>query len=171
MSAASEQAIQNSKQFLSAAKERGYQLFTGVPCSLLTAIYKVLEDDKNFDYLPAVREDLAVGLAAGAYLGGKKSMVLIQNSGLGVCYNALASLNEIYQIPTFIVASWRGQGGKDAPEHLRMGEVMTKIFEELEIPYLVANPEKLVEQLKELDDKATQTKRPVALIAPKNVFV
>ena len=77
---------------------------------------------------------IGLASAAGAYLAGKKTVVLMQNSGLGVSYNALASLNEIYEIPTLIVVSWRGEGGKDAPEHIRMGKVIMNILEELDIP-------------------------------------
>ena len=54
----------------------------------------------------------------------------MQNSGLGVSTNALLSLNQIYDIPTLLVVSWRGQKergdtpSQDAPEHLIMGAVM-----------------------------------------------
>jgi sulfopyruvate decarboxylase subunit alpha len=109
-------------------------------------------------------------MAAGAYLAGKKAAVLMQNSGLGVCYNALASLNEIYEIPALIVVSWRGEGGKDAPEHIRMGKVMTKILDELEIPYGIADATKLKDLIDDLDVMITERRRPAALVAPKGVF-
>ncbi len=167
---ASPKAREHSLQFLEAVTARGYGFFSGVPCSLLGGLFSELESNKNLDYVPAVREDIAVGLCAGAHLGGKKSVVLMQNSGLGVCYNALASLNEIYEIPTLIVVSWRGEGGKDAPEHIRMGKVMMQILDELEIPYEIADPSKMTEQLDRLDKAITSRRRPAALVAPKGVF-
>jgi sulfopyruvate decarboxylase subunit alpha len=167
---ASPKAKENSLAFLEQVRRRGYGFFSGVPCSLLGGLFTELEHDRDLDYIPAVREDIAVGLAAGAHLAGKKAVVLMQNSGLGVCYNALASLNEIYEIPALLVVSWRGEGGKDAPEHIRMGEVMTKIFEELEIPFEIADPAKLSDQLASLDAKLEERRRPVALIAQKGVF-
>lgn len=170
MSSISTTALENSDRFLTLLRERGYAFFTGVPCSLLGGLFQRLEQTKDLDYVPAVREDAAVGLAAGAWMAGRKAAVLMQNSGLGVCYNALASLNEIYEIPSLIVVSWRGEGGKDAPEHIRMGRVMTKILDELEIPWQVADLAKIDHQIAALESAMTQKKRPAALVVPKGVF-
>jgi sulfopyruvate decarboxylase subunit alpha len=167
---ASPKAMETSRELLRHMKERGYGFFTGVPCSLLAGLFSELQAARDLDYVPAVREDVAVGMAAGAFLAGRKAAVLMQNSGLGVCYNALASLNEIYEIPTLIVVSWRGEGGKDAPEHIRMGKVMTKILEELEVPFRIAEVGKLQQQIDELDAIAADRRRPAALVAPKGVF-
>lgn len=167
---ASPKARENSLKFLESVRARGYSFFSGVPCSLLGGLFSELENNRALDYVPAVREDIAVGMCAGAHLAGKKAAVLMQNSGLGVCYNALASLNEIYEIPALIVVSWRGEGGKDAPEHIRMGKVMMKILDELEIPYEIADASKINEQIERLDKKITESRRPAALVAPKGVF-
>src|SRR5215470_14741371 len=101
--------MRTSKQFLELLVKQGYGFFTGVPCSLLAGLFSELEQNDRLDYISAVREDIAIGMAAGAHLAGKKTAVFMQNSGLGVAYNALASLNEIYDIPTLIVVSWRGE--------------------------------------------------------------
>jgi len=166
----SAEALSNADQFLGWSHSRGYQFYTGVPCSLLAALFMRLESSETYEYVPATREDNAVGIAAGAYLAGRKTMVLMQNSGLGVCYNALASLNDIYAIPTLIVVSWRGEGGKDAPEHIRMGKVMMRMLDDLEIPWAVAQQTTLKTQLEELDTQSTERKRPAALIIPKGLF-
>ena len=107
MSSISTTALENSDRFLTLLRERGYAFFTVVPCSLLGCLFQRIKQTNDLDYVPAVREDAAVGLAAGAWMAGRKAAVLMQNSGLGVCYNALASLNEIYEIPSLIVVSWR----------------------------------------------------------------
>lgn len=166
----SREASENARRFLALLLVRGYGFFTGVPCSLLAGLFTELETNPALDYVPAVREDVAVGLAAGAYLAGRKTAVFMQNSGLGVCYNALASLNEIYEIPALLVVSWRGEGGKDAPEHIRMGAVMMKILDELEVPHRIAAPEHLEGQLSALEAEIDRRNRPAALVVPKGVF-
>jgi phosphonopyruvate decarboxylase len=70
---------------------RGFDFFTGVPCSLIESLIAALEADPAVLYVPAVREDAAVGVAAGAWLGGRRPVVLMQNSGLGTSLNALRS--------------------------------------------------------------------------------
>jgi sulfopyruvate decarboxylase alpha subunit len=117
----------NAEEFKRDLKGSGFDFFTGVPCSILGGIIKAL----GTDYIPSVREDTAIGMASGAYLGGKKPCVLMQNSGLGYSLNVLTSLNLIYKIPVLLLVSYRGFGGKDAPEHLIMGrhcEELVKTF-------------------------------------------
>jgi sulfopyruvate decarboxylase TPP-binding subunit len=69
---------------------------------------------------------------------------MMQNSGLGSSINPLASLDILYRIPMLLLISWRGYQGKDAPEHLIMGEAMLKLLDALGVPYQVIsedNPE------------------------------
>lgn len=129
-------------------KRLGFNFFTGVPCSLLAGIIKVLGED----YIPSVREDTAIGLAAGAYLGGKKPCVLMQNSGLGYSLNVLTSLNLIYNIPVLLLVSYRGFGGVDAPEHLIMGRHCVELTTIFEMPTKVYE----VENAKEVLGEANQ---------------
>ena len=105
---------------------RGFDFFTGVPCSLAEGLIAALERRPRGGrepYIPAVREDIALGLAAGAWLGGRVPAVLMQNSGLGTSANALVSLSLLYRLPVLLLVTWRGYEGKDAPEHIVMGEI------------------------------------------------
>ena len=92
--------------------DSGFDFYTGVPDTTLAGIIAVLATQGR--YIASVREDESVGIAAGAFLAGKQPVVLIQNSGLGNCLNALTSLNLIYDMPCLLLISWRGYQGKDA---------------------------------------------------------
>jgi phosphonopyruvate decarboxylase len=151
-----------ARRLLDRLVERGYGLFTGVPCSLLAGIFAELERDERVRYVSATREDLAVGMAAGAWLGGQRAVVLMQNSGLGVCLNALASLHEPYEIPALLVVSWRGRG-PDAPEHVRMGRITTSLLDALEIPWAIADADPC-EPIDELEACGAAARRPAALL-------
>jgi len=67
----------------------------------------------SFREIRLTREEEGVGIAAGIYLGGKKSFMCIQSTGLGNSFNALMSLTRGYCLPLPIIASWRG--GSDEP--------------------------------------------------------
>ncbi len=116
---------------------QGFDFFTGVPCSLIEELIGALESHPRLPYVAAVREDVAVGVAAGAWFGGRRPVVLMQNSGLGTSLNALASLSLMYGLPALLLVTWRGYRGKDAPEHILMGEITPKLLELLGIPYRV----------------------------------
>jgi len=159
-----------ARRFLDLLERHGYDFFTGVPCSLLESVMRILDAEPRYGYVSAVREDASIGLAAGAYLGGRQPVVLMQNSGLGVSVNALVSLNQIYDIPALLVVSWRGQDGRDAPEHLVMGRVMEPFLRLLDLPYDVFDPASIDAQLTALTAAMKRTRRPVALLVPKGVL-
>jgi phosphonopyruvate decarboxylase len=165
-----------SQHFLDRLEAHGYNFFTGVPCSLFEGVTRVLDAEPRYAYVSAVREDSAMGIAAGAYLGGRQPVVLMQNSGLGVSMNALVSLNQIYDIPALLVVSWRGQKGPggapspDAPEHLIMGAVLEDYLRLLSVPFAVFAPETLDHELESLTRTMQATRRPVALVVPKGML-
>jgi phosphonopyruvate decarboxylase len=158
--------------FVAALKQSGFDFFCGVPCSLLKGLVSILDQDKSAHYVSATREDSAIGMAVGAYLGGKTPMVLMQNSGLGVSVNALASLSTMYELPALLVISWRGEPSlNDAPEHIMMGQIMLPILDLLKIPYRVLAPnEPVAGQVAWAKEQLSATKQPVALIAPAGVL-
>lgn len=129
-------AQERAARFCDELRVLGYSVFTGVPCGLLSGVYRALDRSRTA-YYPATREDLAVALAAGFALAGRRCAVLMQNSGLGVCINALLTLPVMYQLPLLLVITWRGEGS-DAPEHLAMGRSMLGLLEIAGIPYRMA---------------------------------
>src|SRR5437660_240899 len=148
----------------------GFDFFTGVPCSLVEDVIAVLETEREAPYVAAVREDAAVGLAAGAWLAGRRPCVLMQNSGLGTSLNALASLSLMYGLPLLVVVTWRGHEGKDAPEHILTGRITPQILDLLGMPYRVLSAESAADDVawaaKEMDTRM----QPVAIVVPPRVL-
>lgn len=120
--------------FIAAATSRGYDFFTGVPCSFLTPLIDGVISAQGLTYIGATSEGEAVAIAAGAWLAGRKTVVMCQNSGLGNAVNPLTSLNYPFRIPTLFIATWRGQPGlKDEPQHELMGQVMAEILDTIRV--------------------------------------
>ena len=159
-----------SVEFCEMLKSRGLGFFTGVPCSILRNVIGRLEQDSEVIYVPAVREDAAVGLAVGAYLAGRKPLVLMQNSGLGVCMNALTSLAILYKIPLLMLITWRGYQSQDAPEHLLMGRVMLNLLDDIGVPYRILEPESVEADLDNALATLDESAAPVAVILRKGVL-
>jgi len=162
---APEQA-QASRLFLEALRFRGFDFFCGVADSTIASLISELGED----YLSATREDLAVGMASGATLSGRRSAVLMQNSGLGYCLNALTSLNLIYKIPLLLIVGYRGYQGKDAPEHLVMGAHCEALLREVGIPVVVPEAGQAAEAVAEADAVLRGQKIPAALFIRPGVL-
>jgi phosphonopyruvate decarboxylase len=116
--------------FLDPAFERGLDFYAGLPCSFLTPLINGVISDPRIDYVGAASEGEAVAIAAGAWLAGRQTVVMCQNSGLGNTINPLTSLNHPFRIPTLLVVTWRGQPGvKDEPQHELMGQITATLLD------------------------------------------
>jgi sulfopyruvate decarboxylase alpha subunit len=151
-------------------KSKGFDFYTGVPDSTFEGVFSLLESDPSVAYVSAVREDAAIGMAVGAYLSGRRPLVLMQNSGLGLSINALASLAVLYKTEMLLLIGWRGYQGKDAPEHLIMGECTPDLLRDVGVPYEVLEPNGVAEGLQRAVDAMEAGRTPAALIIRPGVL-
>ena len=154
---------------LEALRGCGFNFFTGVADSLVASLIDELSREPS-GYIPAVREDLAVGLAAGAYLAGRWPAALMQNSGIGYCLNALTSLNLIYKIPLLLIVGYRGYQAKDAPEHLVMGGHCEALLREVGITVFVPDKVELPRVIVEANLAMRRDRVPVAVLIRSGVL-
>jgi len=118
-----------AQDFITEAKKNGFDFFTGVPCSFLTPLINGVLNDRSLRYVGAASEGEAVAIASGAWLAGRKTVVICQNSGLGNAVNPLTSLNAPFRIPTLFITTWRGQPGiPDEPQHEVMGVITPELL-------------------------------------------
>lgn len=92
-------------------KANEIKLITYVPDKVLAPLIKRLHADPYFTVICPAREEEAVGIVTGAYMGGLRGIVLMQTSGFATLPNALASLTVPYQIPLLMLISERGTLG------------------------------------------------------------
>jgi sulfopyruvate decarboxylase alpha subunit len=93
-------------------KRNDVKLVPYVPDKVFTPLIKNLHADPDFLTFPTAREEEALGILAGAWMGGRRGAVLMQTSGFGTVPNALASLVVPYQVPAIMFVSERGTLGE-----------------------------------------------------------
>jgi sulfopyruvate decarboxylase alpha subunit len=93
-------------------KRNEVKLVTYVPDRVLTPLIDAVHADSYFEAFSTVREEEAVGIVCGAWMGGKRGVVLMQTSGFATLPNALASLAATFQIPVLMIISERGTLGE-----------------------------------------------------------
>lgn len=127
----------SAEAFVAVARRHGIDFFSGVPCSYLKPLINCVIDSEHVTYVPATNEGDAVALASGARLGGRGSLVMLQNSGLGNAVNPLTSLNAIFEIPVLLVVTVRGEPGgpADEPQHRLMGQITGRTLDLLGIAW------------------------------------
>ena len=126
-----------AKTIVNELLESGVNFFTGVPDSVVGKLISELER-RGVQYVPATCEDMGVGLAAGAYLGGKRPAVLMQNSGLGNALDAYMTLVKLYKLPILFLISIPHvpEGDDEVSKRERANNIQHFDWERLTVPLL-----------------------------------
>lgn len=165
------------QEFITSLDDHGISFYAGVPCSFLKEPMSILAGRSTYaandaaTYVGAAIETDAAALCAGAWLAGKRTAVLCQNSGLGNLISPLSSLNAPFEIPTLLVMGWRGKpGNEDEPQHRLMGSVTLQMLaqmgvEAFELPTTDAAAQQTVNQAMKVIN--TKKKSAALLVGPK----
>ena len=116
-------------------KRNDIRLVPYVPDRVLTPLISNLHADPFFNTFPTAREEEAVGIVSGAWMGGLRGAVLMQTSGFGTIPNALASLVVPCQIPALIFVSERGTLGEFNLGQAMVCRTMRPVLESLGIEH------------------------------------
>jgi len=154
-----------SDTFLQVLKDSDVRLVTYVPDSVLTPLLTGITSDNTFRSVCTTREDEAIGVVAGAWMGGMKAVVMMQTSGFALIANALASLTVPSQIPCVMVISEHGTMGEvNVGQHL-VARTMRPVLDTLGIAHHTLTDEANMPFIVDRSIKqAITTQAPVALI-------
>ncbi len=145
-------------------RRAGIDFIASVPCVKFGPLLNLISQDPAVQHVPVTREEEGIGICAGAYMGGKRPALLMQNSGLGNCINALASLDLLYGIPLIMVVSHRGTEGEKIAAQVPMGRATVPLLDALGIEHCCPTPAQGVERLLWAAERAFDLRRPVAVL-------
>ncbi|WP_405320479.1 sulfopyruvate decarboxylase subunit alpha [Methanobrevibacter thaueri] len=127
--------MDSSEAIYDGLKDAEIDFVVSVPCVNLSKLLDMIDEDDEIIHIPVTREEEGIGICAGAYLGGKKPAILMQNSGLGNSINALKSLMELYEFPLLMIMSHRGTEGENIVGQVPMGESTPRILEAMDFKF------------------------------------
>ncbi|MDO5848722.1 MAG: sulfopyruvate decarboxylase subunit alpha [Methanobrevibacter sp.] len=157
--------MDSSEAIYNGIKDAGIDFIVSVPCVNLTRLLNMIDEDDEITHIPVTREEEGIGICAGAYMGGKKTAILMQNSGLGNCINALKSLTELYHFPLVMIMSHRGTEGEQICGQVPMGESTPSILEGMKYDYhKPETPEEAYGNVKNSWIESEKTGKPVSIL-------
>ena len=150
---------------LATLKSNNVRLVVYVPDRVFTPLIKALHADNFFMTFPCTREEEAVGIASGAWMGGMRAAVLMQTSGFGTIPNALASLVVPSQIPALIFVSERGTLGEFNLGQAMVCQTMRPVLQSLGIAHhTITRQDELAFIVDRSIKQAVATQAPVTFI-------
>ncbi|MGV9197238.1 MAG: sulfopyruvate decarboxylase subunit alpha [Promethearchaeia archaeon] len=151
-------------------KKSGINLLLSVPCAMLKGLIKVINKKGKIQHIPATREEEAVGIAVGAYMGGKVPLILMQNSGLGNSINAIKSLAQLYEIPLIFMMSHRGAEGEKIVAQMPMGSITTDLLQCADIKNYTVKSHSDIPKIKDAVEYAKTHKSSVSILLKRTLW-
>ena len=151
-------------------KKSGIDLILSVPCAMLRGLLEIIDEKDEIQHYPVTREEEGVGIAAGAYLGGKIPAILMQNSGLGNSINAIKSLLELYKIPIVFIMSHRGAEGEKIIAQIPMGQVTIKLLDCIEVEKYIINSSEKISEIETVVNDSRFSKKSVAILLTRSLW-
>lgn len=106
----------------------GIRLVGYVPDAGHIALINNAKNDGEICDVVMTTEEEGIPLCAGAWLGGMRSILLMQSSGVGNCVNML-SLQQIGRFPMVILVTMRGEYAEFNPWQIPMGSTTQQVLE------------------------------------------
>ncbi len=115
----------------------GVRLVASLPDNWLMKLIKTIDHDRRFVHVPVNREESAVGLCSGAYMGAMGSAALMGASGFMTVIYAITKINYTYEIPFFLMLTLRGAGGDHHKHHISNGLYLRPVLDAINLSYQV----------------------------------
>jgi len=148
-------------------KEAGIDFVSYLPETRLGEILPVLQTNGSFTLVPVASEAEAVGIAAGAALGGKRAAVYMEGTGLFVSTYNLLTVGERYGVPMLLLVAYVGSFEDQRNSYLfsHYGSKIKDLLDTLGIQYrIVDSASQLEARIKDAVRMMHALKLPVALL-------
>ena len=146
------------------------RLVSYVPDSGHARLIELVHDDAKIRAIPLTTEEEGVALAVGAWLGGARSVLLTQSSGVGNCINMLGMIQEC-RIPLLMLVTMRGEWGEFNPWQLPVAQATQSVLTAMGVVvHRADNAEEIVQTVSAGARLAFNTCRAVAVLIGQRVI-
>jgi sulfopyruvate decarboxylase subunit alpha len=111
------------------------KLVASLPDNWISTLIAEIDNDKRFAHVPVNREEAAIGLCAGAYMGGLGSAAVMGASGFMTVIYAMTKINYSYEIPLLMLITLRGAFGDHHKHHFGNSLYLRPVIEALDLPF------------------------------------
>jgi sulfopyruvate decarboxylase subunit alpha len=154
-----------AEAFMSALRDAEVDLVAALPESLLKHVYRELTRQDDIRYVRVTNEAELPGIVAGAYFGGLRALMMMENSGIRQACEPLARFALSHQVPMVLVVPFRGDLGETNWWGHSHAQTMEPVLEALRIPYRhVRELDRLAPAISGALANAASSQLPVALI-------
>jgi sulfopyruvate decarboxylase subunit alpha len=156
---------QAAGEAIAGLKGAGIDFVSGLPDGWQRNLHELIADDPDFRYVPVCNEGVGFSVCAGAWLGGKKPVLIMENSGLRVAAEYIARISLGTGVPVTLLLSYRGDIGETEHWGIPHGIVVEPLLDALRIKYqIVRHPTDLRQAIIRANRLAEAQLHPAAVL-------
>jgi sulfopyruvate decarboxylase subunit alpha len=148
----------------------GVDFITTVPCKQLAVVIDAVEANDKIYHIPSNKEDEGMGLCAGAFMGGKRPAIIMQNTAIGVTINTLATLIQYYRMPLPMLISYRGELREPVACQVEMAVHTKALLAQMNVPTYHFHHQSDVEEFDAILKYTFMCNKPVAILTDANFW-
>ncbi|HEY7971967.1 MAG TPA: phosphonopyruvate decarboxylase [Xanthobacteraceae bacterium] len=157
-------------QVFDAFERAGIEIFCYLPDAGLDSFIRRANAGNAQRAVILSTEEEGVGICCGAWLGGKRAVLMIQSSGVGNCINTFSLVSNC-RFPFFLLVSMRGEFGEGNPWQIPMGSTTQDMLELAGFQvFRATHPEDAVTMVTEGLKMAWRSDAPVAVLLSQRLI-
>lgn len=162
--ASQEKALLSPEKVLEEFKKNGVTHVVWLPDSETNWLYSLMRAEPSLDLVPVGREGRAISTAAGLHVGGKKPIVLMQNTGMMESGDSIRGWGLGLRTPLVLMIGYRGwtRHGVNAPSDV--ANFTEPFLNALGIHYYMIDKDDDASRISVAFEEAERTRRPVAVL-------
>lgn len=154
-----------AKLMIDGLKEAGVTMVTALPEGLLRSFYRLAAEDPDIHYVRVGNEADMPGIVVGAYLGGKRAVMVMENQGLRQACQPIAHFAFASHMPMVMMMSFRGDLGESHHWGHHHAQTMAPILNALRIPFrVVRRLEEIKPAIRRVFSHVNSSQWPYALV-------
>jgi len=148
----------------------GVKLIASLPDNWLMDVIDTVKRDDRFVHVPVNREESAIGLCSGAYMGAMGSAALMGASGFMTVIYAITKINYTYEIPLFVMATLRGAAGDHHKHHISNGLYLLRVMDAINMPYAIIDKPDEIPLISRSYHHTRTVSRPMAVLFTRDLL-
>ena len=148
----------------------GVKLVASLPDNWLTGVIDVLDRDERYTHIAVNREESAIGLCSGAYMGAMGSAALMGASGFMTVIYAITKINYTYEIPLFLMLTLRGGVGDHHKHHASNSLYLRPVLDAIDMPYRIIDQPGDISSISRCYQHTRTFSRPMAVIFTRDLL-
>ncbi len=147
-------------------KKQGITHAIGVPDNGSARIYEILRAEPDIEVITVTREGEAFAVASGLYVGGKKPVIIIQNTGFLESGDAIRGTVVNMQVPVVMFVGYRGYHNRDANGRWvdSVATFLEPTLKAWNLPYEMLETDDDISCISRAFEKAATTSLPAAVL-------